>query len=120
MEPFDVRPQTRIVFGAGSLGRLGELADGLGFRRPLLVADPGLVASGHVAKALAVLAASGIEAVGFHGFDHDPDSAMVDAGVAAAREARVDSLIGLGGRKSMDFPKGIHFLLTKRSPNAAQ
>src|SRR5260221_2983744 len=112
MEPFDVRPQTRIVCGAGSLGRLGELADGLGFRRPLLVADPGLVASGHVAKALAFLAASGIEAVGFHGFDHDPDSAMVDAGVAAAREARVDSLIGLGGGSSMDCAKGINFVIT--------
>src|SRR5260221_2764674 len=112
MEPFDVRPQTRIVFGAGSLGRLGELADGLGFRRPLLVADPGLVASGHVAKALAMLAASGIVAVAFHGFDHDPDSAMIEAGAAAAREARVDSLIGLGGGSSMDCAKGINFVLT--------
>ena len=112
MEPFDVRPHPRIVFGVGSLSSLGGLAHGLGFRRTLLVADPGLVASGHAAEAGAVLAASGIEAVGFHGFDHDPDSAMVDVGVAAAREARVDSLIGLGGGSSMDCAKGINFVLT--------
>jgi alcohol dehydrogenase class IV len=112
MEPFDVRPYPRIVFGVGSLSKLGGLAQGLGFRRPLLVADPGLVASGHVAEARAVLAASGIEAVAFHGFDHDPDSAMIDAGAAAAREARVDSLIGLGGGSSMDCAKGINFVLT--------
>jgi alcohol dehydrogenase len=112
MEPFDVRPYPRIVFGVGSLSKLGGLAQGLGFRRPLLVADPGLVASGHVAEARAVLAASGIEAVAFHGFDHDPDSAMIDAGATAAREARVDSLIGLGGGSSMDCAKGINFVLT--------
>jgi alcohol dehydrogenase len=112
MEPFDVRPHPRIVFGVGSLSSLGALAHGLGFRRPLLVADPGLVASGHVAETRAVLAASGIEAVGFHAFDHDPDSAMIEAGVAAAREAGVDSLIGLGGGSSMDCAKGINFVLT--------
>jgi alcohol dehydrogenase len=112
MDPFDVRPVTRIVFGAGSLERLGELAQDLGFRRTLLVADPGLVASGHVAKALTVLAASEIEVVGFHGFDHDPDSAMIDAGVVAAREARIDSLVGFGGGSSMDCAKGIDFVLT--------
>jgi len=107
-----VRPYPRIVFGVGSLSSLGALAHGLGFRRPLLVADPGLLASGHVAEALALLAASGIVAVAFHGFDHDPDSAMIDAGAAAAREARVDSLIGLGGGSSMDCAKGINFVLT--------
>src|SRR5258708_21675539 len=112
MDPFDVRPYPRIVFGVGSLSSLGGLAHGLGFRRPLLVADPGLVASGHVAEALALLAASGIVAVAFHGFDHDPDSAMIEAGAAAAREARVDSLIGLGGGSSMDCAKGINFVLT--------
>ena len=58
MEPFDVRPHPRIVFGVGSLASLGELAHGLGFRRTLLVADPGLVASGHVAEALAILVRS--------------------------------------------------------------
>lgn len=42
MTPFDFTLSTRLVFGPGTLNRLGELARALGFRRPLLVADPGL------------------------------------------------------------------------------
>ena len=112
MVPFDVRPHTRIVFGPGSLDRLPDLAHGLGFRRTLLVADPGLAASGHVERARDRLARAGIEVVSFHGFDHDPDSDMVDAGARAAREAGIDSLVGLGGGSSMDCAKGINFVLT--------
>src|SRR5207247_2745056 len=112
MRPFDFEARTRIVFGSGSLARLPELARGLGFRHTLLVADPGLVASGHFEKARALLADGGIEVVGFHDFDQDPDSDMVGLGAAAAREARIDSLVGLGGGSSMDCAKGINFVLT--------
>ena len=46
MTPFELESRTRLVFGPGTLSRLGELARELGFRRTLLVADPGLVATG--------------------------------------------------------------------------
>ena len=55
MESFDYQPQTRVVFGAGAISRLGELSGELNFRRTLLVADRGLVDSGHVAEAVAPL-----------------------------------------------------------------
>ena len=48
MKSFDFQPRTRVVFGAGAINELGKLAVELGFRRTLLVADHGLVASGHV------------------------------------------------------------------------
>ena len=47
MTPFDFQPRTRVVFGAGALGRLGELATSLGARRALLVSDPGIAAAGY-------------------------------------------------------------------------
>ena len=53
-----------MVFGANSLARLGDLACELGFKRTLLVADPGLVSAGHVDRATGVLANAGIEVVG--------------------------------------------------------
>ncbi len=112
MRPFDFESRTRLVFGPGSLAHLPELARDLGFRRTLLVADPGIVASGHFEKARAFLAEGGIEVVGFHDFDQDPDSAMVAVGAVAAREGRIDSLVGLGGGSSMDCAKGINFVLT--------
>jgi alcohol dehydrogenase len=112
MQPFDFQPRTRMIFGAGTIGRLGDVARELGFRRVLLVADHGLVASGHVDEAVAPLHAAGIDVVRFHDFEVNPDTRMVDAGTAFARSEKIDSIIGLGGGSSMDCAKGINFILT--------
>jgi alcohol dehydrogenase len=109
--PFDFTLRTRVVFGAGSLSRLGELAREHGFARTLLVADAGLLRARHVERAVAVLEQAGVTVVAFHDFDENPDSAMVDSGATLARGARVDSLVGLGGGSSLDCAKGIAFVL---------
>lgn len=112
MQSFDFHPRTRAVFGAGAIERLGELARELNFRKVLLVADRGLVASGHVAEALAPLGAAGIEVVTFHDFETNPDTHMIEIGRAFAAPLKIDSIIGLGGGSSLDCAKGINFLLT--------
>ena len=112
MTPFDFQPRTRVIYGAGMLARLGDVAEGLGFRRTLLVSDQGLVASGHVEEASELLAKAGVEVFTFHDFEANPDTVMVEAGRAFAAPLAVDSIIGLGGGSSMDCAKGINFLLT--------
>ena len=112
MEPFDHQPRTRVVFGAGTIKWLGELASQLNFRRTLLVADRGLVKSGHVDEALSPLRESGIEVVEYHDFDVNPDTLMVEAGRDFAISQNIDSIIALGGGSSLDCAKGINFLLT--------
>ena len=112
MTPFEFHVPTRLVFGAGTLDRLGTLARDLDLARPLLVSDAGLEEAGHVDRALALLRAAGIEVEVFDDFDVNPDAAMVERGVAFAREYRPDSVIGLGGGSSLDCAKGINLLLT--------
>ncbi len=112
MIPFDFHPRTRIVFGAGSLARLGEIARGLGFTRTLVVADPGISAAGLVVPAEASLAEAAIVTVRFDAFDANPDSAMVALGAAQARLAGMDSMVAIGGGSSLDCAKGINFVLT--------
>ena len=58
---FDLNLATRVVFGEGALGRLGELARELAFRRTLIVADRGIVSTGQVKRAAVLLQASGAE-----------------------------------------------------------
>lgn len=94
------------------ISRLGELARNLGCRRTLLVADRGLVASGHVEEAVAPLAAAGIAVFRYHDFAVNPDDAMVRAGADFAASLGIDSLVALGGGSSLDCAKGINFLLT--------
>ena len=112
MESFDFQPRTRLIFGAGAVGELGTIARELGFRRTLLVADHGLVASGHVDEAVTPLQQAGIEVVRFHDFETNPDTRMIEAGTTFVATQNIDSIIGLGGGSSMDCAKGINFLLT--------
>jgi alcohol dehydrogenase len=112
LEAFDHRPRTRVVFGMGSLARLGDLGRELGFRRALIVAHRGLLTAGHVERAAAALRAASIAASTFHDFDSNPDTAMVEAGRRQAEAEGVDSLVGLGGGSSMDCAKGINFVLS--------
>jgi alcohol dehydrogenase len=112
MRSFDFQPRTRVVFGAGVIERLGELARELNFKRTLLVADHGLVASGHVDEAVGPLQQAGVEVFRFHDFEVNPDTRMVEAATAFVAPLKIDSIIGLGGGSSLDCAKGINFLLT--------
>lgn len=112
MQTFDYHSRTRVIFGVGTIQRLGDLARELNFHRTLLVADRGLVASGHVAEALTPLRQSAIEVLEFHDFDVNPDTQMIEAGAAFASPLKIDSIIALGGGSSLDCAKGINFLLT--------
>src|SRR5439155_13660556 len=110
--PFDFELRTRVVFGAGALARLGELARELSFTRTLIVADRGIVATGQPDRARARLEAAGIAAYVFDDFDANPDARMVEAGRAHAASCRIDSIVALGGGSSLDCAKGINFVLT--------
>ena len=108
---FDHQPLGRVVSGPGTLARLGELVAALG-RRPLVVTDPGLEASGHPQRAVGFLQAAGLEVAVFDGVKENPTEVEVRNGVSAARDHRADVLVAVGGGSSMDCAKGVNFLLT--------
>ena len=103
---------TRIVLGAGTIGRLGELAAELGAKHILLVTDAGIVAAGHAARAQENLAAAGLRVTLFDRARENPTTKCVDDCVAVAKAAGTDAIVGLGGGSSMDTAKGCNFLLT--------
>jgi alcohol dehydrogenase len=112
MTPFDFTLRTRVVFGDGTLDRLGLLGHELGFSRALIVADKGIVATGLVDRAARLLDAVGIVPFFFHEFDANPDTDMVEAGREYAAEFHIDGIVALGGGSSLDCAKGINFVLT--------
>src|SRR2546423_1325863 len=89
-EPFDYQPLGRVVFGAGTLPRLGELARDLGGTRVLLVTDPGLEHAGHPQRAEASLRAAGLAVAVFDAVEENPTSRHIEAGVQAARDHAAD------------------------------
>lgn len=112
MTPFDFRPRTRVLFGAGEFSRLGEVARELGGTRCLVVADQGMVERGYVQEATRSLRARRMDVSTFHEFTAGPTSAMVDAGAAAAAPNNIDLIVGLGGGSSLDCAKAINFVVS--------
>jgi alcohol dehydrogenase len=112
MDAFDFSLRTRVVFGNGSLERLGALGRELGFTRTLIVSDPAIAKAGLVDRASALLQSAGIASCAFSDFEPSPDSRMVEAGREYAARQKIDSIVALGGGSSLDCAKGINFVLT--------
>jgi alcohol dehydrogenase len=110
---FDSHLRTRLIFGIGSVDRLGELSRELHGIRALVVTDPGIAAAGHLERARHSLAAAGLHVAVYDQVRENPTTRDVDDCVAVARDARIDLLIGLGGGSSIDTAKGCNFLLTQ-------
>jgi alcohol dehydrogenase len=108
---FDFAARTRVVFGPGSLARLGTLVRELGARRVLLVSDPGLVSAGHLGRARESLERAGCEVLPFTGVSEDPDAGHVALCAEAARAAGPELFVGLGGGSAIDVAKGAAMLL---------
>ncbi|MBX7211301.1 MAG: iron-containing alcohol dehydrogenase [Verrucomicrobiaceae bacterium] len=112
LAPFDHHPRTRIVFGNGSLARLGELAREIGAKRALIVSDPGIVKAGYSVRAEGYLTEGGLAVRVFGDVHENPTTDDVARCVDVAREFAADIIVGLGGGSSMDTAKGCNFILT--------
>jgi alcohol dehydrogenase len=111
-ESFEYQPLGRVVFGAGSLSRLGELARDLGGSRVLLVTDPGLWHAGHPQRAVESLRTAGLAVAVFDAVQENPTGRHVEATVAVARQHGADLLVAVGGGSAMDVAKGTNFVVT--------
>jgi alcohol dehydrogenase len=109
---FDHQPRTRLVFGVNSLDRIGEFGRELGFKKVLLVTDPGIVQAGHSARAAGILQAAGLAVTVFDNVEENPTTKCVAECVEAGRHAQIDSFVAIGGGSAMDTAKGCNFILT--------
>ena len=77
---------TRLIFGAGSLARLGEMAGTLG-KKALIVTGGGSVKrNGTFDRAVASLSAAGIASVECDGVEPNPRISTVRRGAQIARD----------------------------------
>jgi alcohol dehydrogenase class IV len=105
MQPFTFNTTPSVVFGAGALARLPELAGSLLGPRVLVVTDRGLVATGIVGRAQEALGRAGIGVFTFDEVLADPPEAIVTKAVDLAKENAVTGILGLGGGSSLDVAK---------------
>jgi alcohol dehydrogenase len=111
-DPFDYRPQTRVIFGLNSIERVGGLAVELGARNVLLVTDRGIVSAGHAGRVSLLLEGAGLSVCCFDAVEENPGTRCVERCLEAARRSNTDTIIGLGGGSSLDTAKACNFLLS--------
>ena len=100
---------TPVRFDFGALALLPKELKALGIARPLLITDPGMVATGTAARVLGLLPAG---AAMFSDLPGNPSADNVDAAVAAYRAGSHDGLVALGGGSAIDCAKGAAVMAT--------
>ncbi len=95
----------QIVFGPGAAEQLGDLVRRHRWHRLLIVTDANLQAAGVVARVEQPLVSAGCVVDVFTGGEAEPSVRAAEAAVAAARAARPDAIVGLGGGSNMDLAK---------------
>jgi alcohol dehydrogenase len=103
---------TRVEFGEGVIGKVGEEAKSLGAGKALLIADKGVIGAGLTIPVEDSLKKAGIPYVIFDHIVPNPRDIHVTEGYLVAKEEGVDVLVAVGGGSSMDTAKGIGALLT--------
>ncbi len=104
---FEFCNPTRLVFGCGVLGRLGEETARIG-RRALVVIGGGSVRrNGTLDRALRSLAGASVEADVFEGIEPNPRLPTVVRGGRAAVGSGADVVVAVGGGSVMDAAKVI-------------
>ncbi len=105
-----------ITQGAGVLEQLGAIVKSVesalqpasaARSHVLLVADPGLKATGMTAIAERALRSAGIAATVFDAVESDPSMAQADSTAELARRERASTVVALGGGSAMDLGKTV-------------
>ena len=106
------RTTPKIIFGIGSLGRIGEEVKALGAKKVLIVTDPGIVKAGLNKAVEGALSTAGIDFSVFKDVEPEPRIEVVRNCVEVARKEKTDLLIALGGGSSIDTTKVTSIMMT--------
>lgn len=101
----------RVVFGPGTVSRVGAMAKDYGVSRAVVVADAIMARAGHLDKVVTSLQGAGIAVEVFDSIDGEPTVDMVRKGVAFCQGKGVEAVIALGGGSAIDGAKAINVVL---------
>ena len=105
---------TTIQFGFGILSSLPSDCAGLGISRPLVVTDPGILASGLLNTLIAKLGV--LPHAVYDRTPPNPNESAIRQGVDAYLAGNCDGVIAFGGGSSIDLAKGVALMVTHPGP----
>ena len=105
MSVYELARLPRITAGPGAREKVAALAGEGG--PALLVADPGLKATGLIDEVAGLLRKGGLGVSVFTEIQSDPTIAQAGAAAAQARETKARVVVGLGGGSALDLAKAV-------------
>lgn len=105
---------TRIIFGEGSLKRVGEEARKFGEKVLIVTGKSSSKKAGSLDEVVNSLTSHNLRVEVFNKVEPDPSVETVEEGAKFAKKCAVEVIIGLGGGSSMDAAKGIALLMTNK------
>ena len=110
MKAFDFSIPTRVLFGAGEVKKVKDVAPGLGKKAMLLAAKVTMKQAGILDKVHGLLKAAALEVVVSDDVDPNPKDVDIDRQTQVFLKSGCDFTVGLGGGSSMDSAKAVAFL----------
>ncbi len=104
---FDLYLPTKLIFGIGTLERIGVEAKSIGKKAIIVTGKKSSLKNGVLERVIELLDRENIETVIFNRIESNPRNDVVDEGGKIARAEKCDFVIGLGGGSAMDSAKGI-------------
>ena len=98
--------------GAGAVKSIVAELSARGLKKPIVFSDPDLVKFGVTKKVTDLLDKAKVKYALFTDIKPNPTIANVKNGVKAAKAAKADSIIAIGGGSSMDTAKAVGIILT--------
>ena len=108
---------TRIILnetsyhGAGAVGAIVAELAARGLKNPIVFSDPDLVKFGVVKKVTGLLDKAKVKYTLFTDIKANPTIENVKNGVKAAKKAKADSIIAIGGGSSIDTSKAVGIIM---------
>ena len=106
------RTTKRILFGPGSIERLGPEAQLLKAKKILIITDQGVIQAGLLEGVEKSLQSVNLPFVIFNGVEPDPRIEVVEKSVDKAKKEGIDLIIGFGGGSSLDIAKVTSIMIT--------
>ncbi len=107
MESFIWKLPTKIVFGAGSVRKVGRYAKEMGGRAMIVIGRGSVKKLGYLELVTSQLEESGVEWFLFEGVEPNPRVDTIDRGGRQAADKKADFILALGGGSVMDAAKGM-------------
>lgn len=114
METYELYGPKRVIYGCGSLEKIGGLAKNYGSRALIVTGRSSAKKSGVLDKVINFLKASGVGSCWFNDLDSDPVVESVEKGAKAGLEYGADLIIAIGGGSAIDAAKAIGVMMKNK------